>query len=127
MDRVDANLAKFPFGSKYEVISDFEPLFGGQSSVHKAIGVKNSREYAVKVMPIQNETQKTIVLKEIEVLTNNRHRYIVELMDYEIIDNQCFLILPWMSENILQSISQNKKNENDNHSVVQPNDTSGRV
>uniref|UniRef100_A0A6G1SK59 non-specific serine/threonine protein kinase n=1 Tax=Aceria tosichella TaxID=561515 RepID=A0A6G1SK59_9ACAR len=80
---------------KYKLLSQVGS--GASGIVHTAVDVETSEKVAIKVIDIEKQTKKTLILTEIKVLKENKHPNVINYHDSYLVDsNQLWVIMEYM-------------------------------
>lgn len=82
---------------------------GSYGSVYKAFNTKRSNFCAIKIIPITNRTKIEAIEMEIAMLTNCKHKNIVELMGVYACNQDLWIVMEYMSEGNLTKLIEREK------------------
>lgn len=95
MDKLRAIVSPGDPRKKYNLLNQVGS--GASGSVFTAIDVKTSEKVAIKVIDIEKQVKKALILTEISVLKENKHPNVINYHDSYLVDsNQLWVIMEYM-------------------------------
>ena len=82
---------------------------GSTSTVYTAVRVSSNETVAIKVMNLDNQQRRELLINEVTIMKELRHENIVQMYDAYLVDNELWVVMQYLDGGALNDIVTNAR------------------